>query len=138
MGIKRRMFDSLKEMKETFIRCIINFVLLPYKATISLKATLYRTIISKRNLLEWVTAADAEKTLGNDLKTYAREMIISPIIGLTLVLTTLIYNRLTLMQVGFLFLVWYSTPFVAYYISKVRMQKKITRCWKKCNNKKLK
>lgn len=106
MGIKRRMFDSLKEMKETFIRCIINFVLLPYKATISLKAisiTLYRTIISKRNLLEWVTAADAEKMLGNDLKTYAREMIISPIIGLTLVLTTLIYNRLTLMQVGFCF-----------------------------------
>ena len=127
MGIKRRMFDSLKEMKETFIRCIINFVLLPYKAIISLKAisvTLYRTIISKRNLLEWVTAADAEKMLGNDLKTYAREMIISPIIGLTLVLTTLIYNRLTLMQVGFLFLVWYSTPFVAYYISKVRMKKK--------------
>lgn len=121
------MFDSLKEMKESLIRSAINFVLLPYKAVISLKAigvTLYRLIISKKNLLEWVTAADAEKMLGNDLKTYAREMIISPVIGLTLVLTTLIYNRLTLVQVGFLFLVWYSAPFVAYHISKAKTKKK--------------
>ncbi|MBQ8298540.1 MAG: DUF3131 domain-containing protein [Clostridia bacterium] len=122
------MFDSIKELRDTLIRSGINFILLPYKAVISLKAigvTLYRLIISKKNLLEWVTAADAEKMLGNDLKTYAREMIISPIIGLALVLTTLIYNRLSLVQVAFLFLIWYSAPFVAWHISKVKLKKKV-------------
>lgn len=126
IGIRRRFFDSVNELKDTIIRSSINFILLPYKAVMSLKAigvTLYRTIISKKNLLEWVTAADAEKMLGNDIKTYAREMIISPIIGLALVLTTLIYNELTLMQVATLFLIWYSAPMVAYRISQINEKK---------------
>lgn len=80
---------------------------------------------SKKHLLEWVTAADAEKMLGNDFKSYAKEMIISPVIGLLLILSTLLYNKLSLVKVTFLFILWYLAPIISFMISKTENKEKI-------------
>ena len=125
---RKNFFPIINGLKGNFYRCFINLILLPYKAVLSLKAifvTIYRMYFSKKHLLEWVTAADAEKMLGKDLKSYAREMIISPIIGLLLILSTLLYNELSLIKVTLLFVLWWSAPIISYLISKVKSHEKI-------------
>ena len=87
--------------------------------------TLYRLVFSKKNMLEWVTADDAERLLKNDLRTYIKEMIVGPEIGLALIATTLLYNPLSLAQVTLLFILWYASPFVAVLISKPTIKNKV-------------
>lgn len=127
-GARKSYFPIIDGLKGNFYRCFINFVLLPYKAYVYFRAivtTLYRMFYSKKHLLEWVTAADAEKTLGTDFKAFAREMIISPIIGLFLILSTLLYNKLSLLKVTFLFVLWYLAPIISFMISKIENKEQI-------------
>lgn len=101
-------------------RCTINLILLPYNAIIMLEAiivTLYRMFISKKHLLEWVTAADAEKMLGNDLLTFAKEMLISPLIGIVLMLVSTIYSSETFGLAAILFFIWLISPIISWAIS---------------------
>ena len=111
----------IQGLKASFMRCFIQLILLPYRASLLLSAivvTLYRVFFSKKHLLEWVTAADAEKVLGKDIKTYLKEMILAPLLGIALFLTTLIYNPLNFMQCTILFFFWFLSPWISYYISK--------------------
>ncbi len=120
LGIKKKVFETREELRDSFLRGLINLITLPYKAVLETRAifiTLYRLIISKKNLLEWTTADDAERLLSNDLKSYIKEMIICPVIGLALILTTLLYNPLNLAEVTLLFILWYSSPFVCHLVS---------------------
>lgn len=122
----KNFFITINGMNASLYRCIMALILLPYKAILLLEAiiiTLYRMFISKKHLLEWVTAADAEKLLGKDLKSYIKEMIISPIIGLGLLLTYSIYYK-NLLYTGISFFVaWIMTPFISYLISKENIKK---------------
>lgn len=120
-GVRKKIFETRDELVGAFFRSLINLIFLPYKAVLELRAilvTLYRLTVSKKNLLEWVTADDAERLLKNDLKTYIKEMIVGPEIGLALIATTLLYNPLSIAQVTLLFILWYASPFVAAVISK--------------------
>jgi cyclic beta-1,2-glucan synthetase len=117
----RNYLPMLTGIKGSFYRCLINLILLAYKAIVYFKAitvTLYRLFVSKKHLLEWVTAADAEKMLGRDLKCYLSEMIGSPIVGVLLVCSTLLYNSLSLTKVTFLLVLWIIAPVISYLISK--------------------
>ncbi|MBQ9279781.1 MAG: hypothetical protein IJ215_01865 [Clostridia bacterium] len=121
-------FPRMNGIKGAFFRGLIDLILLPYKAVVYLSAicvTVYRMVFSKKHLLEWVTAADAEKMLGKNLATYIGEMVISPLIGLALILTTLVYNPLSLVQVSLLFVLWWCAPIVAYFISKPHDSEKV-------------
>ncbi len=82
-------------LKGSLYRCTLELVLLPYKAILLLEGiiiTIYRMTISKKHLLEWLTADDAEKILGNDLKSFIKEMTISGLMGFLILETSLIYN----------------------------------------------
>lgn len=122
----KNFFITINGMNASLYRCIMALILLPYKAVLLIEAiviTLYRMFISKKHLLEWVTAADAEKLLGKDLKCYIKEMIISPIVGIGLLLTYSIYHK-NLIITGVSFLVaWFMTPFISYLISKENTKK---------------
>ena len=53
---------------------------MPYKAYISLKAigkTLYRILITHKNLLEWTTSEEAEKLSKTDFISYYKSMFIN-------------------------------------------------------------
>lgn len=120
IGIRKRYFKDTSQLKNTFLNCLINFILLPYKAVSFVKSifvTLYRMIFTKKHLLDWITAADAEKSLQNTLASYAKQMIVSPIVGFLLIVSTFLYNPITFIEAYILFLIWYSTPFVSYAIS---------------------
>ncbi|MBR7081558.1 MAG: hypothetical protein IKI49_02470 [Oscillospiraceae bacterium] len=58
------------------MQAVLMLILLPYEAWINLSATataLYRVIVSRKNMLRWTTAAEAEKRLrGGVLQSFAR------------------------------------------------------------------
>ena len=115
-------------IKGSLYRCTLQLVFLPYNAALMLEAivvTLYRMIFSKKYLLEWLTAADAEKVLGKDLKSFVKEMTISPLIGFILLETTLIYNSITTPAAFALFLIWFATPYISYFIGLPKKYEKI-------------
>lgn len=99
-------------------RAIISFACIPHKAYFSLKSiakTLYRLIISKKHLLEWMTSEEAEKNSQDDIISYFKLMIFNVIFGFI----TFIYF---VSRRGFwgttLGILWIITPIIMYSISK--------------------
>ena len=110
-------------IKNSFIKAVLSISILPDKAYMSCNAeltSLYRMLISKKHLLEWVTAEEAEKNLKNDLKNYYLQMmpnIIAGLIGLGIVVIT-DFEILSQIVIIVLSLLWIIAPSVMYYISK--------------------
>lgn len=119
-GIKAKNYlPIINGIQGSFFRCFLNLMLLPYKAVLMFEAiiiTLYRVFVSKSKLLEWVTAADSERILGKGIKDYIKEMIVSPIIGIILVLTGILRGSDFSINV-FLLVLWSLTPIISFMIS---------------------
>ena len=114
-------------LKGSLYRSFLNLLFVPYKFVLMLEAiikTIYRLFISKKNLLEWLTAADAEKVLGKNLKSFVSEMAIGYLLGLVLLLITRLINPETTFLVSSLSVLWFLTPFIAYEISIPEKQNK--------------
>jgi len=66
-----------EQLKNLIMQGIVYFACLPYQTylmTDAIGKTLFRVLFTKRNMLEWVTAADMEKGLKNDLGSYMKRM----------------------------------------------------------------
>lgn len=93
----------------------------PYQAYLMINAivkTLYRVLITKKNLLEWITAADMELALKNDINSYYRRMWFSPALGAA-VLAICIFLAKSYLWLGLVaFILWFIAPGIAHFISK--------------------
>ncbi len=109
-------------LKASILRGILTLSFLPHKAYISLDASIrsiYRMAISKRNLLQWTTAEEAEKNGKTDLFSYIKMMsinIIAGIIGIIIVWSN--FNVVSTLLLNLIFILWILSPVIAYYISK--------------------
>ncbi|KNZ41694.1 glycosyl transferase [Acetobacterium bakii] len=108
-------------IKALFMQFLLSFVFLPYQAWLMIKAisvTWVRVFITKKNLLEWVTSDDIEKSQRNDLESYFLNMRASLLQGLIVFLLTVFFKP-ELMLLGLLFFgAWLIAPVIAYWISK--------------------
>jgi cellobiose phosphorylase len=108
--------------KATLYQVLLLFVFLPYQAYLmgdAIIRTLIRVFVTKRNTLEWVTAADAEKRLKNDIKSFWKRMWVSGLIGgIILGVAILLSSPVWLVALLF-FVVWSAAPFIAYFVSIV-------------------
>ena len=100
---------------------VLELIFLPTEAFLMADAifrTLYRVYISKKNLLEWTTAFDAERSAKNDISSYISFMRWNIISSALLIILTLFGN----FNISFLNLIfttlWALGPLVAFYISK--------------------
>ncbi len=119
LSLSGKIQNGKMAIEQTFL--IICFI--PFQAYIMLDAiirTLYRVIVSKKNLLEWQTAADVEVKLGKKLKNFIASMWIGSAISLLILF--LAFNSST--SIGILSipscLIWFLSPIVAYVISRDR------------------
>ena len=97
------------------------FCFIPYQAYLMTDAiirTLYRLYISKRNFLEWQTAAEAEARSGKKLSDYINSMWVGSFIAL--IIGSLSFYRSFYMGVLLLpsVVMWFLSPYIAYYISR--------------------
>ncbi len=115
---------QISGLKGIFLRAIITLGCVPYKAYSALKAigkTIYRLLVTHKNLLEWTTSEEAEKLGKTDLMSYYKNMFINVIAG---VLSVIIYVQDKSIIAIFLGLLWIITPAIMCYISKENEEKK--------------
>ena len=110
----------IQDGKMAFKQVFFIYVFLPYQGYLMLDAiirTIYRMTISKKNLLQWQTAADVERTSGKSLKAYIYSMWYGSIISLVILIAAL-YNNI---NVGLSLLpsciLWFLSPMIAWLIS---------------------
>ncbi|MBR6033598.1 MAG: hypothetical protein IKP28_02510 [Clostridia bacterium] len=109
-GVKGMLYQTFLELS-----------VLPYNAYISMCAitkTIYRLFISKQNMLEWLTAEEAEKQAITAKLAYYRQMIINVISG-GILLFFCIQGSLIQRIIGLIIgLMWISGPAIVCIISR--------------------
>jgi cyclic beta-1,2-glucan synthetase len=101
----------------------LSIVLLPHQAylmTDAIARTVYRKLISRKKLLEWVTAAAAEKEARRDLAAFFRFMLPAELLTALCVVLTLIVRPAAWLVMSALAVAWTVSPFVAYSVSLLR------------------
>ena len=119
ISLSGRIDNSKNVVEQVFLI----FCFLPYTAYLMIDAivrTLYRVFISRKNLLEWQTAADVENKLGRKFKNFISSMWMGSLIAI-LILVLAFYNSIG----NGLFILpscvlWFLSPIIAYYISQER------------------
>jgi len=113
--------DLIIGLKSTLYQVFLVFVFLPYQAYMMADAilrTLYRMFISKSNLLEWVTAADVEKKLKNDLTSFVKRMKTEIYIAVAIVILVLLLRPENIIYAIITGIIWILSPLIAYLVSK--------------------
>ena len=115
--ISKRSATVMTGFKSIIMQICLLLAFLPYQAfllTNAIVKTLVRVTITKKNLLEWVTAADMELALKNNLLSYYRRMWFSPVFGAGILCA---YGKGYFWGIA-AFALWLLAPWLAYYISK--------------------
>lgn len=102
-----------------------NFIFLPYQFYMLCNAilkTIYRVYFTKSNMLEWVTAADQELSLQNDLTSYYKRMKMAVILSMLSFTLVLLIAPKNLTYALPMTLLWLASPYFAYTISQERTQ----------------
>lgn len=111
-----------KGLLYTLGQVAVSIITLPYQSILLLDAigrTLYRLLISKRHLLEWVTSAEVERSNKNNdgpklLGLYGGIVLIS-----LFFFSTFFENNIGVQILGFTFtILWASAPFVVQWLDK--------------------
>jgi len=96
---------------------LLNLIFLPHHMLLSLDAivrSLNRTLVSRRNLLDWETAAQSEAgTLAGPLDRYLN---LSPVIALGIGALLALVNRDALLAAGPILLLWALAPVMASWL----------------------
>ena len=109
---------TINPVKASIIRAIFEILFLPHKAYFSIKAilkTIYRVNVSKKHLLEWITAEASEKQAKQDLISYYKFMIANLVFGIWNIAFGMVTNEFIIIILGIL---WLFAPTIAWYISK--------------------
>jgi cyclic beta-1,2-glucan synthetase len=99
----------------------LTLTLLPHQAYVMCDAiilTLYRKLISKEKLLEWVSAAETERTSRNDLGSFFQFMLPAELLTIVAIGLTAWANPAALLVIVFPAVVWLLSPIIAYLLSK--------------------
>jgi cyclic beta-1,2-glucan synthetase len=108
-------------LKALFCQVLLAVILLPYQSAIILHAvtvTLWRVLISKKNMLEWIPSADVEKLQSNTLKSYIFDLGASFAVSCAVVvLTYFIRPDIPIIRL-ILLSAWITAPYIAYRISQ--------------------
>ncbi|HEY9060522.1 MAG TPA: glucoamylase family protein [Pseudobacteroides sp.] len=119
----KRHIPVISGIKASLYQMLLQFIFLPYQGYLVAEAvltTLYRVFISKKNMLEWVTAADVEKEQKNTVLSFWNKMNITTPISLGLFAFAAILKPYSVVFTLPLLILWSSSPFIAFFISRIR------------------
>ena len=104
--------------KSIVSRAYIVFSTIPFYTKLYMDAffrTLYRLLISHKNLLNWVTAEEVEKTADGSLKSYLKAFMFNFIMAIVFIVIGIYTSNPLAYIIAFIFT---SGPFVTYYVSR--------------------
>ena len=120
---KQKTFSkNVGNFKASILRGVFSIALLPDRAYMSLCAivrTIYRMYRSKKSLLEWTTAEEAENSKKASLQSYYASMGPNLVLALIVLgITPYIHNIFIDIFLVFLAIIWLFAPLMMWYISK--------------------
>lgn len=95
---------------------------LPYQAYVmgdAIARTLVRVFFTRKNMLEWVTAADVERRLKNDISSFWRRMWVCMVAGVIVMAVAIFFESSIWPAALVLLTVWTVAPFTAYRVSQI-------------------
>ncbi len=120
---RRDIRTQLQDLWRDLARCGLALACLPHQAVVMTDAitrALWRMLVSRRNILEWETAADVERRLGSSLPGFVRRMWVGETLTVALVVATGIVDPVSLLSGAPLVLAWAMAPLVAWRSSQPR------------------
>ncbi|HEX7332649.1 MAG TPA: glucoamylase family protein [Pyrinomonadaceae bacterium] len=111
------------DFRTNLAQIALSFVFLVHQAWLMSDAiirALYRQLVSRKKLLEWVSAAEAETKARNTLGSFVRFMWPAPVLALAALGLTLGFKPSGVPVMGPLVLIWLISPLIAYWVSKPR------------------
>ena len=103
------------------MQIILTFVFLAHQAflmTDAILRTLIRVFFTRQNMLEWVTAADADRKFKGSLEDYWRKILPAMIISVAFFIWVALFRRTILFIPLVISLTWLLSPLIAYRISQ--------------------
>ncbi|MBK6588575.1 MAG: phosphorylase [Acidobacteria bacterium] len=113
-------WSVLGDVKTNTQQVLIVFAVLAYQAYSNSDAvirTLYRVLISQKNLLEWKTAAQSEVDTKHDPASYLRSMGVAIILSIVSFILVLWFHPSVLLIAAPFLLLWMVSPLIAYRVS---------------------
>ncbi|MBA4384831.1 MAG: hypothetical protein C0410_08850, partial [Anaerolinea sp.] len=129
---------AFRPMGWNVLRWLLAITFLPYEAYTSLDAiltTLYRLFVSRRNLLQWTTAAQTAKIFGSEARRNLawQKMAASTFLAITLLAWLKFFpyphpsiETLAIFIVSPVLLLWTLSPIIVWWINRPIVQKKVT------------
>ena len=102
-------------------KAVILLLVLPFEAYNNADAiirSLYRKYISKKNLLNWIDAAQVEKLMNDKLTTYIKNFKVNYIAAVVLIIFTCVFSKEDYLITIFLSALWFGAPFFMYLLCK--------------------
>jgi cyclic beta-1,2-glucan synthetase len=103
----------------------VEIVFLAHQAGLMMDAiarTIYRKLVSRRHLLEWVTAASSEASSKHDLPAFIRYMWPAEVVVLVAVALIALSNVASLPAAAIFLVAWAASPVIAFVISRRRAE----------------
>jgi len=122
----KRYMPVMFGLKAVLLQFLLVLIFLPYQAWLmshAIMVTLTRVFITKKNLLEWVTADDTEKFQKNSLIAYLFTMKAALLQAPIPVILALLFKPEALPLGLLFFAIWVSGPVIAWFISRDQPQK---------------
>lgn len=114
-----------RQVETTFVatasQCALMVAFALHRATLMIDAivrTLYRMLVSRRQMLQWETAADVEKRIGNDFPTYFRLMGFASLLSVGIWMSIAILAPTSMLSASPVLFVWTLAPLIAFRISQ--------------------
>lgn len=124
---QRTFHKQISVVTGSILRGILEIGTLPDKAYMLLDAIIkatYRIRISKKHLLEWTTAEEAEAKAKNNLVTYYTNMLPNVVLGILGLTILCVYPKGMMTILLFLLsILWLITPGIMFYIGKPEIEK---------------
>ncbi|MBF6596593.1 MAG: cyclic beta 1-2 glucan synthetase, partial [Thermaceae bacterium] len=103
------------------LHALVTLTFLAHRAYLMVDAvglTLWRMLVTHRHLLEWVTASDAQRTLGNAPLDYLKRMWQATAFSIAVALALAVWKPEAALLAAPFLIAWALSPAVAYLLSK--------------------
>jgi len=119
--LKYHLKNSLDNFRDKTVNTLFELICLPYEAfanLIAILSTLWRMIITKKNLLEWNTSSHVALKDQSRLRTSYLTMWIEPALTTVVFVFLVLYSPQKLSITLPILLLWFIAPLITWYASK--------------------
>ncbi|MDB5336501.1 MAG: NdvB, partial [Planctomycetaceae bacterium] len=131
MPLQLHLKSKTRDLFKQILQELYVISVLPYEAHWNVDAvirTLYRMCVSRKRLLEWTTASDAERRLTGNLADHYELMFAQSVTSLGLVAAIILWAPAAMPAAGPFLLLWLAGPAIAWRMSQPieKRQKKLS------------